>query len=468
MKSPRHACLQIEKLEGRDCPTIMVQAFDSSLYITGVPLAGPSITESFSVKEVSPNRFQVEDITATQTINYGTYPVLKTLYLNLNHYNTNINVDLNGNTFAGNVIMNLGLGDTDLTTVNPVSLMSSTPGGVLAGNLIVLNGSGSEVVAIGQIGQEPAAPMPVTVAGNVTWSGRQVAGSPLFFNFGNFLEVGPGSTVEGNITTNSVESVDIGELTPTLVTTVGGNVNINDAGSPTALNVNISGVVDGNVNAVGTDFVSPSGFPNSFTLEQTVANTGGVVEGDVNFNFGQAGGILTAASGTLIGGNAQFDSGGGGSLGGLYTLAGTINGSLALNMGAGPNSLDFASGAQVLGDARVTATNGDNDLTSTPFAGSVGGNLSFQFGNGDNNVTVVNQPGGNLNWTSGNGNSNLTLSPSNPGMAWLVNLLFGNGNNNLTLTGNGNTISGSVFGGTGQNVFTQNGWTVVSPFTLNF
>ena len=47
-----------------------------------------------------------------------------------------------------------------------------------------------------------------------------------------------------------------------------------------------------------------------------------------------------------------------------------------------------------------------------------------------------------------------------------VNANFGNGNDSVTLGDASVSVTGSVIGGNGMNVFTQNGGTIVPPWTL--
>ena len=61
-----------------------------------------------------------------------------------------------------------------------------------------------------------------------------------------------------------------------------------------------------------------------------------------------------------------------------------------------------------------------------------------------------------------------TLDPTTTGTFWSVYMRFGSGNDTLTLTsGDAGFITGSIDGGGGANVFNQNDWTIVPPWSSN-
>ncbi|MFO0841497.1 MAG: hypothetical protein U0797_03720 [Gemmataceae bacterium] len=449
----RPARLRLETFEDRLCPAISIRLVGPDLFITGRPLAGPTSGEQFRIQETAPNRFSVQDVTLSGTKTYGTFPVSRLLSVSLAHYNTNVNVDVNGNTFTGSVMLNLGLGDTNPATVNPVSVFSGVAGGTVRGNVTFLRGSGSEVLNIGQIGTTPVTPAALEVFGSVAAVGRNTQGSPrLFFNAGDTLFVGPGSTVRGNLNTSFIDSVDIGEPTPTDLTTVAGSVNINNATAPNFLGVNVFGVVGRSLTATGTRQ------GDSFTLAPTAAATGGVINGNLTLNLGTAsniGELVTLAAGATVGGNASIQSLGGpnvGLSGGLYSIDSAISGNLILSLGQGDNLLAFTG--SVSGNVSVRADNGDNDLSA--FTGTVDGNLVIRLGNGNNTATIANAPGGRLSWVSGNGTDALTLGTG----LFNVNILFGTDTNTLDLSA-ATTLTGVVIGTGGNNTFNQNGATLL-------
>jgi hypothetical protein len=484
MKPVRRKHLRLEHLEDRTCPSLTITAASGNLSISGTPLAGPTSAEHLLVQEVSVNRFLVQEaIGAGPTVKtYGVFPASANIFISLAHYNTNINVDFHGLTFGGNLVMNLGLGDTDLTTVNPVSIYSGVAGGSIRGHMTVVNGSGGETIAIGQIGSSPGTPAALTVGGNVTVAGRN-GGNSAALNAGNALFIGPGSTLLGDLTTSFIHGVNIGEVAvsgvlPTPLTTVNGNVNISNAGANHFLDVEDAGIVGKSMTVTGTNL------GDVFTLEQTVDLLGGSIAGNLTLNLPQAGGAfgetVDLAAGTMIGGSFSSTTAGGsqtGLLGGIYTLAGTINGDATINMGEGDNTVMGMAGSTVSGSMHLSAGSGNNSITLDT---TVSGNLSFAMGNGDDSVTIGNAPGGMLFWNSGNGNDSVTFGDgtNTPGV-WNVFMQFGTGNDTLTLAGTGspatpNGLTGFIdMGGPpGGNSFDPTGqvaagnWAILSPFTL--
>jgi hypothetical protein len=262
------------------------------------------------------------------------------------------------------------------------------------------------------------------------------------------------------VSTVQIDNVAVGQ--PNLaLTTVGGNVTVNDSGSGAALTVNVFGNVGKSVSVTGT------AFEDAFVLQQASAGVGGNILGNLYVDLGSGGTLgdsFLLDTGTTVGGNATLSTRGAPTVTppGGFVINGTVNGSLTANLGEGNDSLAFNTAASVLGNLSVTGGNGNDVVTA---AGAVAGNLSFSFGNGNDSATVSSAPGGLLRWTSGNGNDSLTLAPT-AASAFNVNVLFGSGNDSFTLAGTASTISGVVDGGGGTNVFTQDGWTIVPPFTL--
>jgi hypothetical protein len=432
----RPARLSLERLEARDCPSLTVTLFGGSLLVRGAP-AGV-----FSLTEPSPGRLTVSD----NGHSLGTYAVTGDLFLSLTSHPHTVTVDFGGNTFPGNVLVSLGNGGQ---AIHPVSVQNGTVGG----NVTFLGGSGEEAE---DIGGTLSSPGPLAVRGAVQAVGK-ASGSGLIGN--SFFVVGTGSSVGGDVSITRIANVGVG-LPFLPLTTVGGNLTINDAGSGTPLLVNLFGDVGKSVSVTGTN---PA---DSFILGPTGPGVGGNVLGNMFLDLGDAGGAGLQA-GSTVGGSATLSTHGVaptvGPPGG-FTVAGTVNGSLTVNLGDAPNSLAYGATASVGGNLSVTG-GGGNDTVA--IAGTVGGGLSFQFGNGSDSVTVSSAPGGPLRWASGNGNTVLTLAPTAAGSSWNVSVRFGSGDDSFTLAGAGGFISGLVDGGGGSNVFTQGaGWVIVPPWTL--
>jgi hypothetical protein len=408
-------------LERRDCPSLTVTLFGGSL-VRGTP-AG-----ELTVSEPGPGRLTVSD--NGQPL--GAYAVTGDLLLSLNSHPKSVTVDLGGNTFAGNVLLNLGNG-------GPAPFAAVVQHGTLGGNVTFLGGSNVEIEVLG------GPSVPLAVRGTVQAVGKL---SPVgLASLGNNLIINPGCSVGGDVTTTQIDNVLVGQGFPPL-TTIGGNLTIKDTGPGAALLVNDFGSVGKNVSVTGT---SPL---DGFILAPAGPGVGGTVLGNLFLDVGAA----TLEAGTMVGGSATLSTHGPAPTLGppaSFIVDGTVNGSLTVNLGAA-NTLAFGA----------TASVGGNGNDSVTVAGPVGGGLSFHFGSGNDTVAVSSAPGGPLRWAGGNGNDSLTLAPAAAGTGWNVNVLFGSGDDSFTLAGAGGFISGSVDGG-GTNVFTQGaGWAIVPPWTL--
>ncbi|NBO91837.1 MAG: hypothetical protein EBV06_05935 [Planctomycetia bacterium] len=467
----RRSNLKLDSLENRVCPAIVVRSIGPDLFITGSPVAENGTNQQFLVQQTAPNRFTIQDKAAT-TRTFGPFSVSRLLSINLNYYNTDINVDING-TFGGNVLLNLGLGDRDLslTDQNPVSVYSTAAGGKLGGNLTFLRGSGSEIFQVGVFGNPGATTAgALAIGGNLTAVGRNVRGNAAFNNGGDGLFVGPGSSVGGNVSASFIDSVDIGQPVPSDLTTIGGSLTVTNATSPNFLNVNIFGTVNGNVSVTGTVL------GDQFVLDQTLAATGGIINGNLSLNLGLAsdiGEFVILGTNTVVRNSVSITALGGGGNSGAYTISGAIDGSLRISMGEGDNILAYTG--SVTGDVYVWSGNGANDLST--FTGTVPGNIFIKLGNGQNRTNIATAPDGMLIYRGGNGSQSGTagqeeLTLSGADMLYKVDVLFGLfGNHTLVMdsTGNASFITGRLWSGVlATSIFDNQDGIILQPFKINF
>ncbi len=103
MKRSSRTRLSLERLEHRDCPAMGLSFQNGTLTLTGSPVG------QVDVKVGASNAVQVTDNAGA--INFGIYRVTNGLKLTLRSHPDVINVNLQGNTFTGNVTIDLGLGD---------------------------------------------------------------------------------------------------------------------------------------------------------------------------------------------------------------------------------------------------------------------------------------------------------------------------------------------------------------------
>jgi hypothetical protein len=453
MKSSRLSRLWLEHLEGRLVPSLTVQSFGGTLFVSGLPTGNLLLTETAA------SAFQVMD----GTHNLGTYAHISNVNLSLtNHQNKSVNVNLNGNTLTGNLFINEGLGDTTSNAANGTGIF----GGRIGGSLTVVGGAGEEEVVPGlQVTSAPpfANPIGLSVGGDIVFNARSNL-APFAFNVldtGILFGAGaPTVTVGGSIQTTFVDAVGIGQNT-----TVGKNLTYTAASAEGNGFLGIAGTVRGNVQATFGN--GPAG--NTLDLQPT-----GNIGGSLQSSLGNGPAIVLLEAGSAIGTNANISSGAGND---SFAVAGQINGNASFNGGDGNDSITLAASTSVFGNLTVTDGSGNDSIT---IDGSVNGTMNVTLGNGNDTVTIGNAPGGVLNWSSGNGNDSVTLGDATnvPG-TWNVSMRFGTGNDTLTLAGNGtvatpNSLTGFVdLGGPpGGNAFDPTGslaagtWVIVPPFTL--
>jgi hypothetical protein len=366
MKLVRRARLHLEHLEDRTCPTLAITYRAGALTLTGSPLGRLDLTASAG------NTIQVTDNAGA--INYGTFANTSSVRLQLRTHPGIINFDLNGTTFGGSVYMDLGLGDPNIAGTHPVNIF----GGTLTGPLTVLNGNGVENISLGLTAN------PVTITSNVIVNGSSGPGG------GDTLFVVDGSTVSGNLTTTKIDNVDIGDGTGATVGTVAGNVSVDDSSAPVALNVNVLGVVGGNLSVRG-------GAAGTIVAVVVSHPGGGVVGGSLSADLGTSPGPTlakyTQAANTTIGSNLTVTGGAGGA---TVSVAGRVGGSATFNLGTGTDSITLGptvgplAQAFVIGGAvSVTMGNGTNTFDIKGNASSsIGGSVSVTMGNGTNTFVM--------------------------------------------------------------------------------
>jgi hypothetical protein len=468
MRKQSRRRLFCEQLEARDCPSLTVQSLSGSLFIRGTPQGALNVLESTTVA----NRFTVTDKFGSATpVNLGSYNVTGNIDFFLNNHPSTVTVNLGNatNRLLGSVLFSLGNGDT-----SGLSPLITVQNGTVAGSVQFIGGNGKETLSVGG----PAlAPVPITINGSVTVNAKQSGGG--FTGPGDTFFVGPGTTVKGDVNSTQADSVDIGE--PGLaLTTVLGNVNINDAGAGASLTAHIFGNVGKSATVTGTnngDF---------FLFTPASAGVGGNITGNLSVSLGAGAGIgggnnFDLTSGTTVGGSVNLNSSTATS--DVFTVASAIGGNLTANLGNGGTTalpttfalFDGGGAGSVGGYMSLSAGNGNNSIDLSQ--GTVSGNLNVNLGSGNDTATFGTAPGGVLNWTSGNGADSVTLgSATSPtGQVWNVHMQFGTGSDTLTLAGPatqfltgfidmGGPPGGNSFDPTGQ--LAAGTWVVIQPFTL--
>ncbi len=442
-RGPR-AVLLMESLEDRWVPAT-VRGIGGNLFISNPTLVGG--TSNVAITQIAPHSFQVVDASKSVTVT----GITNIVYTGSNGAD-NVSLDLNGLVYGGSFVANMLKGD------DGVSILSSSDGGVLLGNVTILTGAGNDSIAINNSG-------------------------------------GGSLTIGGNLQVVSSLGTDSFSMSGANATTVGGNLQLTGVAN---VQVGLSGAV-----AINGSLMIQNDF---LTTPSNIAVGGGSTVGattigkNVSIHTGNGADGITLGSVDLNGqgGSTQVCTGGGddsmtfspGSAGA------TVHGNFSLTEGNGSDLFDVDSGSSspvsFQGNTSVILGNGDDTVTTSDTGFSTGGNLSvtlgngddlvglaaanvlgnlnLNLGNGDDNATLGNAPGGQLNYHSGNGDDLLTLSPTADGV-WSTFLTFGAGSNTLTLAGSGNqTVSGTIdLGGlSGGSTLSQGtNWSFIETQILN-
>ncbi len=447
LRRKRRALLALEELEMRWVPSLTVQSFNGTLYVSGLPVGAspPGVV----ITETAPNSVQVMD----GSHNLGTYAHISNVNLNLtNHQNKSVNINLNGNTLSGNLFINEGTGDTTGNAANGTGIF----GGRIGGSLTVVGGSGDEEVIPGfeVISTVPfAVPMGLSVGGDIVFNAHPGQAPSVT----NVLDTGillgaaaPTVTVGGSIRTTFVDLVGIGQNT-----TVGKGLTYTAARGAGDGFLGIAGTIRGSVQATFGNGAAG----NTLDLMPT-----GSIVGSLQASMGAGSDTVMLEAGSTIGTSANISSGTGND---FFDIAGQILGSASFNAGDGSDSITLETSASVLGNLTLTGGSGNDSVT---MSAAVLGNLIMQLGNGNDTVLVnpTVAPTGLFTLNAGNGNSSVSLAPGSA-TAFHIAFNFGTGTDTLNLAGTTSTISGSLLSqNPGGNVFNQGTWTIVPPWTSNF
>jgi hypothetical protein len=454
---------RLDTLEDRVCPSLTLQTVGPDLAIRGTPATSLS---GLTITGVGGANFDVMD----GVKDLGTYTIDRNLTLDLRHYNSPITLNLNGQALPGNITFDFGAGNV-FSASRPISIISTAQGGTIGGSVKLVGGSGDETLNIGG----PGGLFPVSVLGNVTFSGRNGHGEN-----NNTLAIFDGTSVGGNVTASLVSNILIGQ-SGGAGAFIGNNLSVYDAGarSEMALSINQGSLVAGRVWVIGTSQFNQRG-------DRFIVESGAAVNGKLTANLGskanlwQLGGTFNSSVLLYGGGGPQPNGGsalntieldnGAGSLG-------KFNGSVTAIIGGGSTAFVFNAGTVITGNLNLAFGNGTHDLGGGSlggvFAGSVNGNITISLGSGLNTGVIDTAPGRSLLWNSGAGVTNLTLgsaqAPANT--FWRVNLHFGVGTNTLTLDPTAppwQFLKGYVTGRNATDSFVNSGldWSLTTNFVL--
>ena len=430
---------QLQSLEAREVPTVGVLYNGASLTLTGTPQA--TATEFLRVKNVGGHDYQVTD----GTLNLGTYRVTTDINIKLTKFDNFIAVDVGGDTLGGNVLIDVGAGDTNPATLNRVFVASGVAGGKVAGDVNFRNGSGIEsfnVSGVLQVGKDvraigPAVTSPAledkltietgavvhgdvrsdritytTISGTV--DGNVIAyatGSPGGMGFTvdgtvhGYVSASGGAVpgyysyayINGRVDGDVLVNLTGGKAYSSVSGTVGGDWTVRHTGGGyVSLAVRGSGEVKKGVSVVTADDAA---------TDQTTLSVEGVVRGDLRFKeTGKAGAAVVGIDG-YVAGNVAIDLGGP-----------DIRYSSAYFGGAVGKSADVIGKGKVV-SVLVEAFSGYDTYYGVPGLTTVTGDLNIKLGNGSNSLDLVQifddatRPiGGKLSYTGGSGSDVVNIA----------------------------------------------------------
>jgi hypothetical protein len=442
---------RVELLEDRTVPATL-------RLIAGHAFISNPSTSTLTLTATGTNTFNLMDGTLNVNFNVG-----GTLFIKGSNKADTISIDMAGNTFTGNLLIDSGNGNDVL------DVFSSVDGGEIRGLVTSLSGRGGDTLGLNSAGTgamtfrgriqalDTLGTDTVTV-GNATGA-TSLLGDVLLTGF-NDVNVGQGAAdIYGRDLHVRViqEATGIDVLVNANVTV---SRDLNVFGTPVGDVVNLLGPAD-----IGRN-VNISLSHGSDTITVSDAAGGGApitVNGDFNLDMGEGDNSYDLDDPFNVFGNFTLRAGHGTNLVNNYN--GSTGGDLRVFFGNGINNLNLATtGLTIGGNVLVVAGNGDNAIGFADVV--VGGDVDLRLGNGNNVVTAIDPAtfGGTFNLRTGNGNNQLAFIYSTPILV-KVNVHFGNGDDSVLVSGT--TITGLIDGGGGTNTFTEGlPNTYVPPFTL--
>jgi hypothetical protein len=388
---------QLSTLEAREVPAVNLFYTGASLTLTGTPQATDA--EVLRVKNVGGDDYQVTD----GTLNLGTYRVTTDINIKLTKFDNFIAVDVGGDTLGGNVLIDVGAGDTNPATLNRVFVASGVAGGKVAGVVNFRNGSGVEsfnVSGVLQVGKDVRAIGPAVTSPKLE----------------DKLTIETRAVVHGDVRSDRITYTRI-------FGTVDGDVIAYATGSPGGMGLDVTGTIHGDLIASG-GATAPKEADGTYYY--SYADLGGTIGGDAVLRLTSGRANIRTATGGKIGGHL------------LYTAADGVDTTFTLNYGSsvgkslrytagngGTNFLELTN--RVEGDAFFHLGGPATGYSGLILDGSVGKSVTVTGGakrvdvyaRGFNwGIPFVNQPtwksiGGDLTVKLGNGANTLELGGKN-------------------------------------------------------
>jgi hypothetical protein len=426
----RRALLALEELETRWVPATL-HFVNGTLSITNLVSTGAPGLQIIQ-SPATANTFTVTDGAGASSL---TFTGVSNILVDAGNAQRDVTFESSGKFYTGNLTINAHNGNDSITLNNT----STTTGGI-QGNTLIITGTGTDTVAIG-----PNTSNNLNFGGNLTLANALGVVSVSLAGNEN-------TTVGGNLTITSAATVAQGGG----VLTVLGSTSIQDAALPS------SKILLGAVFNTRNLYIAGGQGADSVTVLIAAVN------GTTAISLGQ-GNDTCQIEGSLFNGPFRFTSGAGSDS--VLVFGDAINGATSFNLGGGNDTLNLGTVGvfDVNGDLSIQEGSG-NDSIAVGAGATLFGNLTMSLGNG-NDTVVVNAPAaptGLFSLNAGNGNSSISLAPGSATF-FSIAFNFGTGTDTLTLGGTASSITGSLLSqNPGGNVFNQDAWTIIPPWTSTF
>lgn len=424
----------IEALEARWVPAT-IRLLGGNLLVSNPSLVAG--TSNITIKLVAAGTFQVTDGTKTVAVS----GVSNILYTGTNQADS-VTLDLNGQSFGGGFLARTGNGD------DTVSVLSSSAGGAIRGNVTVQTGAGTDSVSINNAGGGSLA-----IGGSVRVV-NTLGSDSLSMTGAN------ATTIGGNLQATKVANVQIGQSG---AVAIGGSLVVANDQLATPSNITVGGSNVSPTTVGGNVSISTGGAADTVVLGSSTLNIRG---GTTQLSTGGGNDAVTLGSGgtTTIHGGLSLTEGDGDdtlTVNALFSGVTALQGDASVDLGQGNDNVN-ATIAPFTIDGSLSVTLGDGNDSMNISAAVIRGDLNIFAGGGNDTVTVGEAPGGRLTFQGGGGDDQLTLAPFIPDSAWDVSILFGTGSDTLNLMGgNVQILSGTIdFGGPlgGNTLNQQSNW----------
>jgi hypothetical protein len=437
--------LGLESLEDRTVPATL-RLLSGSLYISNPSTTGGST--NITLQAVANNKFDVFDNgTKVATVSVG-----GNIFYTGTNLNDTLTVNLQGNTFTGNLQATMSNGD------DTVDIFST--GGALLGTTNVQTGLGNDTVNLNRNGAAMTfgGGIQVTDQAGLDTVNLGNAGAVTKFQSSvqltgvNTVSAGAGQadTVGGELTITAL-TTDVTALNATFADnfTVNGRTTVRGGNAADTVNVGLN-----TFNGIA-QFLLGNG------ADQLNFNSAGLTfNSNLDVDMGEGANSVVMSNAFTVGGSMTLRSGSGDFS--VDDFNGTINGNLLAEFGDGAVAFDTAATALIAGNFTYRAGNGTSNFN---LENTVAGDLAMFLGNGEGSLTTISGTAainGRFIYRAGNGGTTVVLAST--AATYNLDMIFGSGDDTLVY-GAGTFVTGRVDGGGGTNTLIDGGVTFLPPYT---